>query len=653
MQGFSDDKARVLAATDIVRIIGDHVRLVKKGREMVGICPFHDDHNPSMAVVPAKQIYKCFSCGAGGDVFTFVMDYHKMSFPEALEHLAQRAGIELTPRPRRSDAGGGGGAGGWGGEGGVEVSRDDLWTANAVAAGYFRALLAHQEHGAAARAVLSRRGVSPAMVELFGIGASADRWDGFSMVLQSRSLPLPPYFAAGLLKRRGGGDGAGGASGSSSGQSGHYDSFRNRLMFPIHDMLGRVIAFGARRLNDADEPKYLNSSESAVFNKSATLYGLHQASQTIRTTGVCVVTEGYMDCIACHQAGLTNVVATLGTALTSQSARVLQRLCQKVILLFDGDDAGQRAADRAVEVLFAAELDVKIATLSSLARPGGAGEDGQPVPKDPDELLKQPDGRARLERVFADAADALEYRFARLRRRLAGLGLTAKAQAVDEELGRLAELGLAALSPIRRQLVTRKVAALAEVPEETVRRVIASAGVRRGRASNVDASGAEAPLDGAGWRPRSAAEHLLACAMSDPALLLGLAEPARALLAPAAFLEEPVKKVAGLLETIANTGQTWSTQAAIGALDDPAALRVATGMVAEVDRMTQHDPARLKALFDDCLATAMREHLTARARSSAGADETGTVVARLRAAQSLSASLGKDARALPKPLNPG
>ncbi len=297
------DVDRVKDATDIVRLVGEHVALRPKGREYMGLCPFHDDHSPSMHVVPHKQFYKCFSCGAAGDVFKFVQDFLKMDFPEALEFLADRAGITLERRKRQeqdADAPA------------DSISKKDLFAANAMAASFYRAMLKH-EQGVAGRAVIERRGISREMVEEFQLGVSPDRWDGLILTAQKQGFSAGLLGAAGLIKAR-------------EGSNGHYDAFRNRVMFPICDRTGRVIAFGARKIKDEDEPKYLNSPETRLFNKSGTLYALHLALRTIQQTRTAIITEGYTDVIACHQGGFPNAVATLGTAMThAEHAAELRR----------------------------------------------------------------------------------------------------------------------------------------------------------------------------------------------------------------------------------------------------------------------------------------------------------------------------------------
>ncbi|MEM8835276.1 MAG: DNA primase, partial [Planctomycetota bacterium] len=356
---FPDNRGKVLEAVDIVDVVGDSVSLKRKGSEYVGLCPFHDDHKPSMYVVPGKQIFHCFSCGAGGNAIDFVMRHHGLDFREALRALADKAGIELE-QARRS--------GGTESASGSGVSRGELSDANAMAQSFFRAIFDHPQHGAVARTSAERRGISNEMIERFGIGASPDRFDGLLQTAQKRGVDQRVLLEAGLLKR------------SERGKV--YDGFRNRLMFPIRDAMGRVIAFGARRLDEEDNPKYLNSPESDLFNKSRALFGLFEATKAIQRERTAIVTEGYTDVVACHQAGVEHAVAALGTAFTKEHARVLKRLCDRVVLLFDGDEAGQRAADRAIEAFFAEPIDVQIVVL-----PDGA---------DPDDMLKQEGGRERF-----------------------------------------------------------------------------------------------------------------------------------------------------------------------------------------------------------------------------------------------------------------
>jgi len=457
-----DDKLRVQQATDIVRLIGEQVSLRPKGKEFAGLCPFHDDKSPSMFVSPAKQIYKCFSCGAGGDVFSFVMNYHKMTFPEAIKHLAERAGIELTPYH---------GSGGRD-QGSGPSEREVIREANERALGFYRTLLKHPEHGRVARDYIDSRGISAQMQVDFQIGVAPDRWDGLAQYVKSKGWPTRGFIAAGLISpRKGSGYGDRGSGRATPdprslnpAPSDCYDRLRHRLIFPIFDAIGRPIAFGGRVLpgttrDDASDAKYLNSPETKLFNKSATLYGLHLAKKPIIDSRAAVIVEGYTDVIACHQHGLRNVVATLGTSLTREHVTELRRYAEKVVVIFDADTAGQKAADRAVEVFLTGDLDVAVATL-----PGG---------QDPADLLAQDDGVEQWRSAMDAAQDALAYQLDRVREQLDAAGtVTGRQKVAEAYLVKLAELGLTRTGALRKAFVLQRLAGLLHMGENTLNQML-------------------------------------------------------------------------------------------------------------------------------------------------------------------------------------
>lgn len=620
----NDNRQRVLDASRIERVIGDHITLKPKGRELVCLCPFHNDKNPSMYVVPAKQIFHCFVCGAGGNAIDFVMKFHGMGFREALEFLATRAGVELVFRSR----------GGEQSESNTSASsREQLIDANAFALRFFRGLLAHPEHGAAARAVIEKRGIAPEMVESFGLGAAPDRWDGLVKMAESKGLSLQPLIDAGLIKMRTSGDGA-------------FDMLRHRLVFPIFDQIGRAVAFGGRKIRDEDEPKYLNSPESKVFDKSATLFGLKQALRGIQETRCAVVTEGYTDVIACHQHGFTNVVATLGTAMTPKHAAILRRLCDKLILLFDGDEAGQRAADRALEVFFTEPIDVKIAVMA-----GG---------KDPDELLKKEGGHGAFREVLDGATHFLDFRFSRFRDRLRERGLAAGdaafAAAVDEEIDKLLELGLLTLSPLRQQAVIGRLASVAGVNVQVIADSIAARrGLRGARATAPLGSAfrgeAENPSVDRGGRggSRSAAEQAVGCLLCDPNLAATHPAEARDLLNRAAYSSPPATTMLSRVAVVFDS--LWSEhdgapdlQALLMDVEDEDVRRYATALAAETDRLTDSDAHRLGSTWRECV-----HRLAVEREMGADAPDPTDVNAAIERARDRSQRLGGNPLALPKP----
>ncbi|MFO0833064.1 MAG: DNA primase [Phycisphaerales bacterium] len=627
--GDRSDVDRVKDATDIVRLIGEHVALRPKGREYMGLCPFHDDHSPSMHVVPHKQFYKCFSCGAAGDCFKFVQDFLKMDFPEALEFLADRAGITLERRKRpEADTGGAADA----------VSKKDLFGANAMAASFYRAMLRHPEHGVGGRAVVEKRGVSAPMVEEFQLGVSPDRWDGLILTAQKQGIPTHVLAGAGLIKAREGG-------------GGHYDAFRNRVMFPICDRTGRVIAFGARKIRDEDEPKYLNSPETRLFNKSGTLYALHLALRTIQQSRTAIICEGYMDVIACHQAGFRNAVATLGTAMTRQHAAELRLACDRVLLLFDSDEAGQRAADRAAEVFFSQPIDVGVVTLRPFTDA-----------KDPDELLKREGGAEVFRRALEQAPDLLEYRFARVEERLAGAGLSARSRGITEEIERLVELGLAEVEPVRRALIVRSLARIAGVSEAVIRDAVPAG--RQARARTQEAAPVERSEEARALMKRltsgvlTGPEHILGCVMCDGQLWQGLTDADKDAIAPTHYRFEALARVAQAVHDLGEDGEQPSLQRVLsrlsGAADPGGAREAAVQLMSRVYEMTAGDGERVRAHFGECMRTVRRDRALASGvvEAKPGQDEASRARAaaeRIALVRQDRESHGPDRRKVPRP----
>ena len=342
---------------DIVDVVGEHVVLKKKGREFVGVCPFHDDSKPSMTVSPQKQFYYCFSCGAGGNSIKFLMEFQRQSFSDVVLDLARRyqLPVETVDGPQQERLR-------------QQLSRrDHLHRALALASGWFRSQLKSASGADALAYLRDQRGLSEATMETFELGYAPDQWDGLLKHLQHVEGLSPELLeSAGLVVPRKGGNG-------------FYDRFRGRVIVPIRDRQGRVIGFGGRSL-DGSDPKYLNSPETEVFEKGKHLFGLDQAANAIRKDDRAVVVEGYFDVIALHAAGVTNAVASLGTALSSQQITQLCRCSdgKRIVLNFDADRAGIRAANRAIgeveQLALQGQLELRV-----LHTPSG---------KDPDEYLK-------------------------------------------------------------------------------------------------------------------------------------------------------------------------------------------------------------------------------------------------------------------------
>ena len=356
---------QVRAASDLIEVIGRHVALTKRGVNFFGLCPFHTEKTPSFSVNPERGFYHCFGCGQSGSAFTFLMEVEKLTFPEAVRRLAEEVGIRLD-----SDRSGAGG----------ESAAVQAYRANGFARTWYTAQLRDPEVGARARHYLVERGVSPGIGERFGLGYAPGGWTALIDRARREGLTPDTLVSAGLAVRH---------------ESGRvYDRFRDRLVFPITNPSGRVVAFGGRALEPDAEPKYLNSAESAVYQKGATLYGLDQARDAIRRAGEAIVVEGYMDLLALVEAGIENVLATGGTAFSEPGARVLARHTERAVLCYDGDEAGRRAAARAAEVTLGQGMEVHVALL--------------PDGEDPDSLARA-SGQAGVLRLVEGALSFLDY----------------------------------------------------------------------------------------------------------------------------------------------------------------------------------------------------------------------------------------------------
>jgi DNA primase len=341
-----DFKEELKSSVDIVKVIGEYVRLRKSGvSRYTGLCPFHSEKTPSFSVHAGHQFYKCFGCGAAGDVLKFVMEFEHVSFPEALKLLAERNGIPMPKRAEYADA--------------ETHLRNAVYQIQELAQEAFREQLAGPA-GAEARRYLEKRGVAPEVSAQFGLGYAERNGRALLRLLEKQGFTAEQLENSGLLGRREDGS--------------FYDRFRNRLMFPIHSESGKTIGFGGRALDPADEAKYLNSAESPIYKKSAVLYNLHRAKEGIRKADRSVLVEGYMDAIGVTAAGVREVVASCGTALTPQQVQALRRHADKIVVNFDPDAAGANAAERSINLLLDESMRVRIVEL----------EDGL----DPDEYCK-------------------------------------------------------------------------------------------------------------------------------------------------------------------------------------------------------------------------------------------------------------------------
>jgi DNA primase len=332
----SDVKEEIKKTADIVEVIGQYVELKKRGQNHIGLCPFHSEKSPSFTVNQGKQIYHCFGCGRGGDVFSFWMDYHNLTFIQSLRDLAGRYNVPL-PRQTNFPA-----------ERKKTELKEILSKINRLAGSYFHEILLNSAEGRPGRDYFSNRHVTKETISMFKLGYAPSRWDGLAKELKSKGIPLKTAERAGLMVSRKDGD--------------YYDRFRGRIIFPIFDLNQQIIGFGGRVLDDT-LPKYINTPETPLYHKGSSLYGLDSAFKKIREEGLAILVEGYMDVLALRQHGMSNVVATLGTALTTDQTRKLKGYTKNVVVLFDPDEAGREAALKSFPLFLKEGISAKVLVL--------------------------------------------------------------------------------------------------------------------------------------------------------------------------------------------------------------------------------------------------------------------------------------------------
>jgi len=364
----SDEIEEIKAKVDIAELVGDYVKLTPAGvGSFKALCPFHHEKTPSFMVTSSRGRFKCFGCGEGGDIFTFLMKMENLEFPEALKILAKRAGVELKQLSPQA-----------------ESAKNRLYSLLDLAARYYHKVLLDSPRSKSIREYVKERGVSEESLQDFRLGYAVNEWDNVSEFLRKRGYQEKEIFEAGLGVKKDRG-------------SGYYDRFRDRLMFPIIDQHGRTVGFGGRAMRAEETAKYINTPQTPVYNKSAVLYGLYQAKEAIKRDDLCVLVEGYMDVIPSHQAGIANAVAISGTALTLDQLKLIKRYTNNLALALDMDAAGQRAALRSIEIALENEMNVKVVILPSGKDPGECAT------KDP----------AAYARAIKEAQPVMEYFWAK------------------------------------------------------------------------------------------------------------------------------------------------------------------------------------------------------------------------------------------------
>jgi DNA primase len=431
---FPEEKvSEIRDRSSILEVVSDYVTLKKTGKNYKGLCPFHSEKTPSFMVNEEKQIFHCFGCGEGGDVFTFLMKVGQFSFPQAVEELAKRYGVRLPSRelsPSRKKE---------------EAKREVLFQINQIASEYFHEILTQRREGEEGRKYLSHRGINLEVIQEYRLGYSTDRWDGLVRYLQEKKLSLKLAWELGLISpKKRVGDSTLREDGRLDAAS-WYDVFRGRILFPIFDIHQRVVGFGGRMIQEG-QPKYLNSSESSLYHKGEVLYGLHVAKRWATEKDCVIIAEGYFDLLALHQYGMKHSVATLGTALTTQHVRILKRYTKNLITLFDADQAGIQATLRSLPLFLEEEVIGRTIVL--------------PKGEDPDGFLRKGNGEDFGKRVES-AIPLVDFYFEWLMK-------TYDVKSIDGKV-RVAKEGLALLSKIsdkiRRDFYVKALAERLDIQE--------------------------------------------------------------------------------------------------------------------------------------------------------------------------------------------
>ncbi|WP_020597445.1 DNA primase [Spirosoma panaciterrae] len=421
---------RIRQSVDILEVINDFVSLKKRGSNYIACCPFHNEKTPSFNVNPVRQIYKCFGCGKAGDAVRFVMDIENIGYGEALRYLAKKYGIEIEEQEQTPE------------DLLRQNERESLLIVLNFAKTFFQETLLNSDEGKSiGLSYFRERGFSNPTIEAFELGYTLDQWDVLLQEGQRRGYSLDLLEKAGLVLSK---------EGTAGKDRKIFDRFRGRVMFPIHNVSGRVIAFGARILKtDKNQPKYLNSPETAVYHKSQVLYGIYQAKQTIRQEDVCYLTEGYTDVISLHQAGIKNVVASSGTSLTTEQIRLIARFTQNVTILYDGDAAGIKAALRGLDMVLEEGLNLRLLLL--------------PDGEDPDSYVHKVGAEAFKSYIQTHSQDFIDFKASRWLTE-AGDNPLKRAEGISDVCASITRIP----DPLKRQTLSQRVAQVFHVSEQSV-----------------------------------------------------------------------------------------------------------------------------------------------------------------------------------------
>jgi DNA primase len=527
---------QIVRSVDFVRLAGRWCDLKKKGRNYWGLCPFHEEKTPSFSVDAENGLYYCFGCKEGGNAFTLLQKLEGLTFSEALARLAAEAGVDLSQYAGESGPSRG------------EMGR--LREVNELATSFYQKCLEKGRGSKGARDYLSKRGFTGDSVRAWRLGYAPEGWDNFLKCARGRSYEDQWLVRAGLALERP-------AEGRAAGC---YDRFRNRLMFPIADATGRTIAFGARALKAEDEPKYLNSPETPLFSKGRSFFGLAQAKEAMRSSKTAVVLEGYTDVIMAHQCGVQETVAVLGTALTEDHARTLGRLCERVVLVFDADEAGQKSAVHSIDVLLNSDLQIYVAEL--------------PAGQDPCDFLLAEGGEAFRKRL-KESRGFFEFRLGVARSQRDTATIEGKMAAFRD----VAEMALVVRENARRDMIVRWLAQELGVRESHAWDYVRQRDVRRQ---------VPAPQRAAGGSGRLSADQalpgeLLGLLLCHPEAVSEAAERLNSELLPDCAEKQVLERVL----SAGAKGGPWETRRFVNSLDDPVLAAAASRAMAEEEARAQ------------------------------------------------------------------
>jgi len=539
---------------DIVEVIGNYIPLKKAGRNYRAHCPFHQEKTPSFMVSQDKQIFHCFGCGAGGNVFNFVMQYERLEFPEAVRMLAHRAGV-VIPSPKSQTR-----------EESTLINK--LYAANENAVAFFQKNLREDPQGRAAYDYLLKRGLTEDTIKTFQIGFAVDRWDSLITFARQKLIPPDVLAQAGLAIAK--------------GEGGHFDRFRNRIMFPIIDLKSRILGFGGRAFGAQEQegPKYMNSPETQIYNKGSTLYGLHATWQAVRDQNRVVVVEGYVDLLIPYQAGIKNIVASLGTSLTETQVRLLRRYTKNVVVGFDPDKAGELATLRSLGLLLEEDLGVGVVRL--------------PEGYDPDSFVRAHGAADFSDRVRA-AKNLFEYKMSVL--------LSQYDKSVLEDKARIVEEMLPTIAKVRNEVLKsgylKQMADTLGVDEEAVRQELKRVSSKKGPPPPaVDTAAARS--DAAGRRFKESEKVLAGLLIYDNRYIAVVKEQ----LTAEEFQDPIIRKIIEVLFRHGDASKEITPGKLINYIEDSDAQRCIPELVDSVEPVVD----RQKTL-EDCIYRIQRENL--------------------------------------------